>query len=357
MAAVAEVLGFALPGSSLHPAMSAEQLAGAAKAGHAIVDAVARGAGAASLITDASLENAVRMVCALGGSTNAIVHLEAIAGRAGISLGSGRLREWTQTTPLLANVRPSGSHLLSDLQVAGAVPAVVRELGALFHGDTPTAAGGSWDELRSELPRVESSALHTTADPVAEDGLAILVGSLAPGGAVVKPITGGIRRGRGRAVVFEGVADLNARIDDDLLDVDADSVLVLRGVGTRGAPGIPEVGHIPIPARLACAGVTDMVRVTDARMSGTATGTVILHVTPESAVGGPLSLVRDGDLIEVDIARGTIDLLVPEAELAMRTPTEAPEAPRRGYGWLYDRHVLQPDQGCDFDFLRASGVG
>ncbi|MFC5500856.1 dihydroxy-acid dehydratase [Lysinimonas soli] len=353
MAAIAEVLGFALPGSSLHAAGSDEHLGAAVRAGAAIVDAVGRGAAPVSLVTEESLENAVRMVCALGGSTNALIHLEAIAGRAGVGLGIERIREWARTTPLLANVRPSGSQLLSDLQSAGGVPAVARELGELFHAGTATAEGLSWDVARARTAPVESAALRAAdASPVGE-AIAVLSGNLAPGGAVVKPVAGGLRHARGRAVVFDGVADLNRRIDDEGLDVDADSVLVLRGVGTRGAPGIPEVGHIPIPARLARAGVVDMLRVTDARMSGTATGTVVLHVTPEAAVGGPLALVRDGDIIEVDIEHGTIELLVPEVELAERDPGAPPDAPRRGYGLLYDRHVLQPDQGCDFDFLRA----
>jgi dihydroxy-acid dehydratase len=353
MAAIAEVLGFALPGSALLPAGSAEHTANAEAAGRAIVDAVARDVRPSTLVTRASLENAVRMLGALGGSTNAVIHLEAIAGRAGVELGTATLAEWTATTPLLVDVRPTGQHLLSDLEAAGGVPAVVRELGAAFHGGTPTALGDSWAQTAAAATG-SSPALRSTADPLAARSLAVLTGTLAPGGAVTKLALGApIGRRRGRAVVFEGVADLNARIDDESLDVDADSVLVLRGVGTLGAPGIPEVGHLPIPAKLARAGVTDMVRVTDARMSGTATGTVILHVTPESAAGGPLAYVRDGDLIEVDVASGTLDLLVDPAELAAREPVIAnPPAPR-GYRRLYAEHVLQPDRGCDFDFLRA----
>ena len=353
MAAIAEVLGFALPGSALLPAGTPEHAANAEAAGRAIVDAVARDVRPSALVTRASLENAVRMLCALGGSTNAVIHLEALAGRAGVELGTDALGAWTASTPLLADVRPTGRHLLADLEAAGGVPAVVRELGELFHGQTPTALGGTWAETAAAAPG-GSAALRSTADPLAAQGLAVLTGTLAPGGAVTKLALGApTGRRRGRAVVFEGVADLNARIDDENLDVDADSVLVLRGVGTLGAPGIPEVGHLPIPARLARAGVTDMVRVTDARMSGTATGTVILHVTPESAAGGPLAYVRDGDLIEVDVVAGTLDLLVDAAELAAREPVVARPAAPRGYRRLYAEHVLQPDRGCDFDFLRA----
>ena len=358
MAAVAEVLGFALPGTALLPAGSEEQAVAAEAAGRMIVDVVARGVGPGSLVDLPSLENAVRTACALGGSTNAFIHLEAIAGRAGLAIGTERMREWAATTPLLVDVRPTGRQLLSDLQSAGGVPAVVRELGRQFHGDQRAVDGRSWTDVAAGAQGIANNALRTANDPLARSGMAVLAGSLAPRGALVKTAVegGGIRRHRGRAIVFDGVADLNARIDDDALEVDADSVLVLRGVGALGAPGIPEVGHIPIPAKLARQGVTDMVRVTDARMSGTATGTVVLHVTPESAVGGPLSLVRDGDEISLDVELGTLDLLVDAAELATRTAAPSRVRATRGYGWLYDTHVLQPDQGCDFDFLRADAV-
>lgn len=355
MAAVAEVLGFALPGTALLPAGSPEQAAAAERAGRMIVDVVGRGVDPASLVTIESLENAVRTTCALGGSTNALIHLEAIAGRAGLTLGVERMREWTATTPLLADVRPTGRGLLADLDRAGGVPAVVAELGDLIHGDRPAVDGTPWGE-RGPSVAPDRAVLHARAEPIAPTALTVLTGSLAPGGAVVKTVAGGIRRHRGRAIVFDGVADLNARIDDDDLGATADSVLVLRGVGVLGAPGIPEVGHVPIPAALARDGVTDLVRVTDARMSGTATGTVVLHVTPESAVGGPLAFVRDGDEIELDLDTGRLDLLVDADELAAREPAPARPRARRGYGWLFDEHVLQPDLGCDFDFLRPERV-
>ncbi|CAN5223929.1 IlvD/Edd family dehydratase [soil metagenome] len=359
MASIAEVLGFALPGTALLPAGSPEQRDAAEAAGRMVVDVVGRGVLPVGLITEESLENAVRVVCALGGSTNAFIHLEALAGRAGLSIGTERMREWTSTTPLLVNVRPTGTQLLSDLESAGAVPAVVRELGDLFHSATTAVDGRPWSEPASEVVGTPGPALASTAEPVASQGMAVLSGSLAPGGAVVKLAVGdgGIRRHRGRALVFDGVADLNSRIDSEDLDVDANTVLVLRGVGARGAPGIPEVGHIPIPAKLARDGITDMVRITDARMSGTATGTVVLHVTPESAVGGPLASVRDGDEIEFDVELGTLDLLVEPSELASRPAAPERARPGRGYGRLYDIHVLQPDQGCDFDFLRAETAG
>ena len=353
MAAIAEVLGFALPGSSLHPAGSPERLAVAEAAGSAIVDVIARGVGAASRVTEQSLENAFRVVCALGGSTNAIIHLEAIAGRAGIELGVDRMREWANSTPLLADVRPSGTYLLADFERAGGIPALLRELESILDLDAPTATGQPWT---TSLPSpTADAALRSIADPVSEEGgIAVLTGSLAPGGAVLKTSASKMRIHRGPALVFDGVADLNARIDSDDLDVDANTVMILRGVGVRGGPGMPEVGHIPIPKKLALAGVTDMMRLTDARMSGTATGTVIVHVTPESAAGGPLGLVRDGDVIDIDVTAGRIDLLVDDAELASRSPSQQASTPARGYGWLSAQHVLQPDGGCDFDFLRKN---
>ncbi|MCU1479393.1 MAG: dihydroxy-acid dehydratase [Subtercola sp.] len=398
MASIAEILGFAVPGATLLPASSAAQNALAERAGELIVDVVARDARPSSLVTLAALENAFRVVCALGGSTNAVIHLVALAGRAGITLTVETMRGWAASTPLLADVRPSGRYLLADLERSGGVPAVIRELAPLLDTSCPTVSGASWTAelenrravvtparssgarnlgskgapapLVAEDPAAPSApgALHTLADPVAPNGggLALLTGSLAPGGAVLKTsaASASLRTHRGRAVVFDGVADVNARIDDAALDVDASSILILRGVGVRGAMGMPEVGHIPIPAKLARAGVTDMLRITDARMSGTATGTVIVHVTPEASVGGPLALVRDGDVIEVDVAAGRVDLLVGSDELVQRAqggdnPSVTSRAETtsivhpRGFAWLHERYVLQPDEGCDFEFLRA----
>jgi dihydroxy-acid dehydratase len=360
MAAIAEVLGFALPGSSLLPAGSAEREAAAEAAGSAIVDVVSRGTGAASMVDERSLENAFRIVCALGGSTNAVIHLEAIAGRAGIHLGVEKMREWAVSTPLLVNVRPSGRYLLADLENAGGIPAVMAELDTIVDLDAPTALGLSWRSSVAPSNGDRAGALHGMSSPVShEGGLALLTGSLAPGGAVLKTSASdaSMRRHRGPALVFDGIADLNARIDDEALEVDENTVLILRGVGVQGGPGMPEVGHIPIPAKLARLGVTDMMRVTDARMSGTATGTVVVHVTPESAVGGPIGLVRDGDLIDIDVVEGRIDLLVDPAELAKRNGVDSTTAPRRGYDWLYAQHAMQPNAGCDFDFLRHDFSG
>ena len=356
MAAIGELLGFALPGSALAPAAAPERDAIAAESGRLIVDVVARGVRPRSRITMESLENAVRVTCALGGSTNALIHLEALAGRAGLRIGHERLREWSRSTPFITDVKPNGTALLSDLEAAGGIPAVAARIRHLLHEHVATADGRTWGEVFDGLaPASLDGPIADAAEPLTPDGgISVLRGSLAPGGAVMKlaGAAASARRHRGRAVVFDGVADMWSRIDRDDLDVDADSVLVLRGVGVQGGPGIPEVGHVPIPGKLVRAGVTDMLRVTDARMSGTSSGSVVLHVSPEAAVGGPLALVRDGDEIELDTHAGRLDLLVPAEELAARAPVTGGVAPpRRGWGSLYARHALQPDEGCDFDFL------
>ncbi|GGA70065.1 dihydroxy-acid dehydratase [Pseudoclavibacter endophyticus] len=356
MAAIGELLGFALPGSSLPPAAASRRQLVAEASGRLVVDVVARQIVPRSLVTMAALENAVRTTCALGGSTNALIHLEAIAGRAGLRIGVDRLREWSSTTPFITDVKPNGRALLSDLDAAGGIPAVAARIRHLLHEDVPTADGRTWGEVFDGLGTPQAGA--PIADPAApltpDGGITVVRGTLAPDGAVMK-IAGAApskRRHRGKAVVFDGVADMWSKIDREDLAVDESSVLVLRGVGVRGGPGIPEVGHVPIPAKLFTAGVTDMLRVTDARMSGTSSGSVVLHVSPEAAVGGPLAYVRDGDEIELDVEQGRLDLLVPPDELARRTPVGASAAPpARGWGRLYARHALQPDEGCDFDFL------
>ncbi|MCR2810448.1 MULTISPECIES: dihydroxy-acid dehydratase [unclassified Microbacterium] len=356
MAAIGELLGFALPGSALAPAAAPERQSIAEASGRLIVQVVSGGIAPRARITMASLENAVRVTCALGGSTNALIHLEAIAGRAGLRIGQERLREWSSSTPFITDVKPNGRALLSELDAAGGVPAVAAGIRHLLHEQELTADGRSWgDVFDGVAPRIGDGPIADPAEPLTPDGgICVLRGSLAPNGAVMK-LAGaatGKRRHRGRAIVFDGVADMWSKIDREDLDVDADSVLVLRGVGVQGGPGMPEVGHVPIPAKLVRLGVADMLRVTDARMSGTSSGSVVLHVSPEAAVGGPLAYVRDGDEIELDTHAGRLDLLVPPGELAARRPVTVGIAPpRRGWGRLYAEHALQPDEGCDFDFL------
>lgn len=357
MAAIAEVLGFALPGSSFPDAVSARRREIAHRTGVQAVDAVRRGRRPSELITLQSLENAFRAVTALGGSTNSVIHLEAIAGRAGLQIGLDRLQSWSRSTPYLANVRPGGDHTLPELDAAGGVPAVMSQIADLLHLQTPTATGTTWEQTLAGTSSPPGTAIAGRDTPRAPRGpLVMLRGNLAPGGAVLK--TAGTQdpslfTHRGRVVVFDGLDDLNARIDDPDLDVDPQSILVLRGLGPVGAPGMPEVGHIPIPAKLHRQGVTDMVRISDARMSGTSTGAVVLHVSPESAVGGPLSRLQDGDEVLLDAEQGLLQHFVDEDVFAARPAFPAPQRPARGFARLHAEHVLQSEFGCDFDFLRS----
>lgn len=350
MAAVAEILGFALPGSALPVAGGSRRAQYGEEAGRRIVTLAREGPTAAELITPESVRNAFVTVGALSGSTNAILHLVAVAGRAGIQVTARQLARWTSSAPPIADVRPAGAHLLADLETEGGVPAVVRELGDLFDLTCPTADGRPWGETLP-APAAAPRALRRPASSLG--AISLLSGTLAPDGAVIKRAAASPRllRHTGPAVVFDGVADLHARIDDRSLGATADSVLILRGVGPRGGPGMPEVGHLPIPRYLLDDGITDMVRISDGRMSGTATGTVVLHVGPEADLGGPLALVRDGDLVRLDVPSGRLDLLVAASELRARAPSRPRAVPDRGYELLYRRHVLPASRGCDFDFL------
>ena len=358
MAAVAEVLGFALPASALAPAASAARRAIARATGRRAVQAIRAGLRPQSLITDQALENAVRVVVAMGGSTNAIIHLEAIAGRVGLRIGFDKLQRYSASTGYVTRVRPGGPHLLSDLEAAGGIPAVMQRIRTELHLEQTSGTGAPWQRYLEETPIPGGDAI-APPDSSERRALVMLRGNLAPRGAILKTVghcDPRLLTHRGRAVVFDGIDDLNARIDDPDLDVDANSILVLRGMGPLGAPGMPEVGHIPIPAKLHRQGVRDMVRISDARMSGTSTGTVVLHVTPEAAAGGVLGLLRSGDEIELDAHNGRLAHCVSEAMLAARQPFVNPQAPQRGFAWLHQRHVLQADEGCDFDFLRAGGA-
>jgi dihydroxy-acid dehydratase len=371
MAATAEALGMALPQTAAIPAPDSRRLRLAEAVGRQIVRTAEAGIRPSELLTVEAFENAIRLMMALGGSTNAVIHLTAIAGRRGISLPIDLFDRISRETPLIANVRPSGAFHMEQFFEAGGVPAVMKVLadGGLLNLDQPTVTGRTIGE---QLERVrplgtnpidgngwfgEQRVLYALDAPLKpEGGIAIVRGNLAPSGAVVKQsaVSEHLLRHRGQAVVFSSAADLAARIDDPALPVTADSVLVLQNAGPRGAPGMPEAGGLPIPKKLLTQGVRDMVRISDARMSGTAYGAVVLHVAPEAAVGGPLGLVRDGDWITLDVPGRRLLLEVDEAELTRRRADWTPPpsvSQRRGYARMYVEHVLQADQGADFDFL------
>lgn len=356
MAAIAEVLGFALPGSAFADAVGAKRREIAYQSGVEAVAATKREQRPRDMISMGSLENASRMVTALGGSTNSVIHLEAIAGRAGLQIGLDNFHAWFSTTPYIANVRPGGEHTLPALDEAGGVAGALARVPELFNLEMSTAVGTQWRDELVTSPAAEAKAFSEPDNSQAQRGsLAMLRGNLAPGGAVLKTAGGkdpGLFSHRGRVVVFDGLDDLNERIDDPNLDVDADSILVLRGLGTVGAPGMPEVGHIPIPAKLHRQGVSEMVRISDARMSGTSSGVVVLHVSPEAAVGGPLAFLRDGDEVLLNAVQGRLEHFVDEQTFKARTPFEPQKPSPRGFAKLHAEHVLQPEYGCDFDFLR-----
>ena len=358
MTSLVEALGMSLPGTATIPAVDARRAAAAEATGARAVALAREGTTPADILTSDAFDNAITLLMALGGSTNAVIHLLALAGRAGVELTLERFTEIAKRTPVLANVRPSGEHLGEQLHHAGGVPALLRELAPLLV-DAPTVSGGTLFEGFRDAPEPDGDVIATRSRPLRATGAIVgLRGTLAPDGAIIKvsAATDALLKHRGPAVVFEDIQDLATRIDDPQLEVHADSVLVLKRAGPKGAPGMPEWGALPIPKKLLEQGVTDMVRVSDARMSGTAFGTVVLHVAPESAAGGPLAIVRDGDPIALDVAAGTIDLDVPAAEIARRLGEYALPAPayRRGYGALHHAHVLQANEGCDFDFLRRA---
>jgi dihydroxy-acid dehydratase len=361
MASIAETLGMTLPGCAAIPAVHADRLRMAEATGARAVDLAREGVRPSAIITARSIENALRVLLAIGGSTNAIVHLAALAGRVGVRLDLADLNRLSEATPTLVDLKPVGQGYMEDLFAAGGVGAVLREIRDLLHLDCATVAGQTLGErLAGSDPWVDRAVVRSRAEPFApQGGLVALFGNLAPNGAILKQAAADARlfEHEGRAVVFTDLEDLARRIDDPELDVTPDDVLVLQNAGPIGA-GMPEAGYLPIPGRLAKRGVKDMIRVSDARMSGTAYGTVVLHVSPESAVGGPLAFVRSGDRIRLSVRAKRIDLMVGEAELARRRAEWAPRAkPARGYARLYAEHVLQAEHGCDFDFLRAAGPG
>ena len=356
MNSLTEALGISLPGNGAIPAADSRRILLAERAGRRIVSIVAEGLRPSHILTPDALENAITLLCALGGSTNAVVHLPALAGRLGIDLPLTLFDEISRRTPLLANVRPTGTYQMEDLFYAGGIPAILRQLLPLLHGDALTVTGRTLSENVAQSQTIDPEVIHSPDSPLkTEGGLAVLRGNLAPSGAVIKHAAASpaLLQHTGRAVVFRNFADLQERIDDPALDIKPEDVLVLQNAGPVGGPGMPEVGNLPIPKKLLKQGVRDMVRISDARMSGTAFGTIVLHVAPEAAVGGPLSLVRTGDEIELDVAGRRLQLRVEQEELdRRRADWRPPQAVyRRGYGKLFLDHVLQAPQGMDFDFL------
>jgi dihydroxy-acid dehydratase len=358
MTAIAETLGLTLPGASSIPAVDANHPRMATGCGRRVVEMVWEDLKPRDILAQASFDNAITVDMAIGGSTNAIIHLIAIAGRAGIRLDLKRFDDISRRTPMIANLRPSGQFLMEDFYYAGGLRALLNEIRELLDLDCKTISGGSLGSALESVRACNPEVIGTLKNPVSPTGgTAILFGNLAPDGAVIKPTAAAphLLQHTGRAVVFSDYNHLARRINDDNLDVDEDSVLVLKNAGPLGGPGMPEWGMLPIPEKLLKMGIRDMVRISDARMSGTAYGACVLHVAPESWVGGPLAFVQDGDLIELDVAGRKLNLLVSDEELARRKAHWRPPEPRygRGFGALYTSHVTQANQGCDFEFLQA----
>jgi len=355
MASMVEALGVSLPGNAAIPAVDAQRYRLAQLSGRRIVEMVHEDLVLSKILTRKAFENAIMANAAIGGSTNSVVHLLAIAGRLGVKL---ELEDWDKhgsQLPCLVNLQPSGQYLMEDFYYAGGLPAVLHEIAQVLNKDALTANGRTMGENIANAPCWNREVIKEFDDPFkANAGIAILRGNLAPSGAVIKPsaATPKLLKHRGKAVVFETIEDLKARIDDPDLEIDENSIMVLKGCGPKGYPGMAEVGNMPLPPKILRKGITDMVRISDARMSGTAYGTVVLHVAPEAAAGGPLALVRTGDVIELDVSARKLHLDVSDAELARRkSEWKAPEAPKRGYYKLYVEHVQQADKGADLDFL------
>ncbi len=360
MASLVEAMGLMLPMGASIPAVDADRLRLAEATGAAAVALIEKGRPMAELVSRESLENALRVLLAIGGSTNAVLHMAAIAGRAGLEFDLRRFNELSETTPVIVDLKPTGAHYMQDLHAAGGLPAVMRELGDLLHLDVPTVTGETLGErLAMADAWVDRAVIRPIDDPIhAKGGLVALFGSLAPKGAVLKRSAADPRlfEHEGRAVVFDGLEDLSARIDDPDLDVTPDDLLVLKNAGPTSPAAMPEAGYLPIPKKLARAGVKDMLRLSDARMSGTAYGTIILHIAPDAAAGGPLALVETGDRIRLSVERRELDLLVEPTELEKRRQAlpPPPPLPARGHDRLYQEQILQADEGCDFRFLKGS---
>jgi dihydroxy-acid dehydratase len=360
MACVTEALGLTPPSAAAIPAVDSRRAHVAEYAGRQIVELAQRGIRPSDILTREAFENAIRTLHAVSGSTNAIIHLIAYAGRLGIELPLSLFDELCETTPWLVNLKPAGDHLMEDFYYAGGLPAVLEQIRDLLHLDVLTVTGQTLGQNLDQAPTeiINRDVIRTRTEPLNAGGsLVVLRGNLCPDGAVMK-ISAADRRllaHTGRAVVFENIHDLAARVNVPDLDIDAESVMVLRNAGPVGAPGMPEWGHLPIPDKLLREGVSDMLRISDARMSGTSYGAVVLHVAPESAVGGPLALIRTGDLVRLDVEARTLEMLVDDSELDRRRDAWTPSARKddRGYRHLYTDHVLQANEGCDLDFLRG----
>jgi dihydroxy-acid dehydratase len=358
MASMVEALGIGLPGNAAYPAVDGRRNVLARDAGRRIVQMVKDDIKISQILTREAFENAIRTLAAIGGSTNAVIHLVAIAGRLGVPLTIDDFDRLASELPCLVNLQPSGQYLMEDFCYAGGLPAVMKEIAHLLHTDILTANGKTVGQNVADAQNYNPEVIKSFDQPFKEKaGIAILRGNLAPRGAVIKPsaATPALMTHTGRAVVFEDSNDFHARIDDENLDVDENCILVLKNCGPKGYPGMAEVGNMPLPPKVLRKGITDMVRISDARMSGTAYGTVVLHTAPEAAAGGTLALVQNGDLITLDVPNRSLHLHVDDAELATRRAAWTPPAPamQSGYWKLYIDHVLQADEGADLDFLRG----
>ena len=364
MASMVEALGIGLPGNAAYPAVDGRRNVLARNAGRRIVDMVHSDQTIAKVLTMEAFENAIRTLAAIGGSTNAVIHLIAIAGRLGLKLTIEDFDRLASDLPCLVNLQPSGEHLMEDFCYAGGLPVVMKEIAHLLHRDIITASGKSVADNIADAQNYDPRVIKTFASPFKDKaGIAVLHGNLAPRGAVIKPsaATPALMLHKGRAVVFENIEDFHARIDDENLDIDETCVMVLKNCGPKGYPGMAEVGNMPLPPKVLRKGITDMVRISDARMSGTAYGTVVLHSAPEAAAGGPLAVVQNGDMIELNVPERKLLLHISDEELARRLSLWKQPAPpmASGYWKLYVDHVLQADQGADLDFLvgmRGSAV-
>ena len=359
MTSAAEAMGLTLPGAASIPAPDSRHAQMATLTGKRIVEMVWEDLCIRDIVDDRAIDNAVITALALGGSTNAVVHMIAVARRAGVALDLNRFDALARKTPVLANVRPAGAYLMEDFYYAGGLRAMLLQLTDLLDGSAKTVNGRTLGENIQGAATYNEDVIRPRTNPlVTSDGLAVLHGNIAPDGAVIKPaaMEAHLQQHTGRALVFKDYNDMASRIDDPALDVDKDSVIVMQSGGPQGAPGMPEWGQLPIPKKLLQQGVRDMLRISDARMSGTSYGACVLHVSPESHIGGPLALVRDGDLIELDVPNRKLELKVSDTELAARRAAWVTPPPHytRGFGVLYLKHIKQANEGCDFDFLEES---